>query len=30
MEGALEAARRLLPAERPYPAGDDLLAHLRA
>ncbi|UWE10832.1 DUF4291 domain-containing protein [Actinacidiphila bryophytorum] len=28
-EGALDAARRLLPAERPYPAGDDLLAHLR-
>ncbi|WP_331745163.1 hypothetical protein [Kitasatospora sp. NBC_01300] len=28
-EGALEAARQLLPAERPYPAGDELLNHLR-
>ncbi|MFI9331330.1 DUF4291 domain-containing protein [Kitasatospora sp. NPDC052868] len=26
--GDLEAARRLLPAERPYPSGDTLLAHL--
>ncbi|MGW1173704.1 DUF4291 domain-containing protein [Kitasatospora sp. NPDC002543] len=26
--GELEAARQLLPAERPYPAGDALLAHL--
>ncbi|MFI2607820.1 DUF4291 domain-containing protein [Kitasatospora sp. NPDC018619] len=26
--GDLDAARRLLPAERPYPAGDALLAHL--
>ncbi|MER8100971.1 DUF4291 domain-containing protein [Kitasatospora sp. NPDC094016] len=28
-DGALEAARQLLPAERPYPAGDALLNHLR-
>ncbi|MFF5127096.1 DUF4291 domain-containing protein [Streptomyces syringium] len=28
--GDLEAASRLLPGERPYPAGDELLAHLRA
>jgi len=28
-DGALDAARQLLPAERPYPAGDTLLAHLR-
>jgi hypothetical protein len=28
-DGALEAAQRLLPAERPYPASDRLLAHLR-
>jgi len=28
-DGALDAARRLLPAERPYPASDTLLAHLR-
>ncbi|MEU9073853.1 DUF4291 domain-containing protein [Kitasatospora sp. NPDC004745] len=28
-DGALDAARRLLPAESPYPAGDGLLAHLR-
>ncbi|MFC5907216.1 DUF4291 domain-containing protein [Streptacidiphilus monticola] len=28
-DGALEAAQRLLPAERPYPASDSLLAHLR-
>lgn len=27
--GDLAAAERLLPQERPYPAGDDLLAHLR-
>ncbi|MFE7591693.1 DUF4291 domain-containing protein [Kitasatospora sp. NPDC057512] len=27
-EGELEAARQLLPAERRYPAGDALLAHL--
>ncbi|MGW3184241.1 DUF4291 domain-containing protein [Kitasatospora sp. NPDC001119] len=27
-EGELEAARQLLPAERLYPAGDALLAHL--
>ncbi|MEV7191757.1 DUF4291 domain-containing protein [Streptomyces sp. NPDC093510] len=26
----LETAARLLPPERPYPADDDLLAHLRA
>ncbi|TDC62097.1 DUF4291 domain-containing protein [Actinomadura sp. GC306] len=25
----LESTARLLPVERPYPAGDDLLAHLR-
>ncbi|SFC44162.1 DUF4291 domain-containing protein [Streptomyces aidingensis] len=29
-KGELSAAGKLLPAERPYPAGDDLLAHLRA
>ncbi|MEU3063877.1 DUF4291 domain-containing protein [Streptomyces subrutilus] len=28
-DGDLEAARRLLPDERPYPAGDRLLAPLR-
>lgn len=28
-EGAHERARGLLPRERPYPAGDELLAHLR-
>ncbi|WP_440070182.1 DUF4291 domain-containing protein [Streptosporangium sp. OZ121] len=28
-EGEPEAAARLLPEERPYPAGDELLAHLR-
>ncbi|WP_329485755.1 DUF4291 domain-containing protein [Kitasatospora sp. NBC_01246] len=28
-DGALDAARQLLPAERPYPAGDVLTAHLR-
>lgn len=28
--GELDAARRLLPAERPYPSADTLLAHLRA
>ncbi|MEW2579860.1 DUF4291 domain-containing protein [Streptomyces syringium] len=28
--GELETASRLLPEERPYPAGDELLAHLRA
>ncbi|MFJ1933327.1 DUF4291 family protein [Kitasatospora sp. NPDC088160] len=28
-DGALDAARQLLPAERPYPAGDALLNHLR-
>ncbi|MFV8131521.1 DUF4291 domain-containing protein [Streptomyces syringium] len=28
--GDLETASRLLPKERPYPAGDELLAHLRA
>ncbi|MFE5840537.1 DUF4291 domain-containing protein [Streptomyces niveus] len=28
-EGALDAARQLLPAELPYPSGDTLLAHLR-
>ncbi|MFD7236277.1 DUF4291 domain-containing protein [Streptomyces syringium] len=28
--GDLETASRLLPEERPYPAGDELLAHLRA
>ncbi|MES4909023.1 MULTISPECIES: DUF4291 domain-containing protein [unclassified Streptomyces] len=26
----LDAAARLLPEERPYPAGDELLGHLRA
>ncbi|MEW2391556.1 DUF4291 domain-containing protein [Streptomyces venezuelae] len=29
-DGEEEAAARLLPAERPYPAGDELLAHLQA
>ncbi|MCX4667985.1 DUF4291 domain-containing protein [Streptomyces sp. NBC_01381] len=29
-ENDLGAAENLLPVERPYPAGDDLLAHLRA
>ncbi|MEW1924211.1 DUF4291 domain-containing protein [Streptomyces sp. NPDC088360] len=29
-ENDLAAAESLLPEERPYPAGDDLLAHLRA
>nr|BFD89415.1 DUF4291 domain-containing protein [Kitasatospora sp. Xyl93] len=28
--GELDAARQLLPAERPYPSADTLLAHLRA
>ncbi|MFF4378157.1 DUF4291 domain-containing protein [Kitasatospora sp. NPDC001547] len=28
--GELDAARGLLPAERPYPSADTLLAHLRA
>ncbi|MFD4398882.1 DUF4291 family protein [Kitasatospora sp. NPDC058478] len=28
-DGALEAARQLLPAERPYPVDDALLNHLR-
>ncbi|MFC9327314.1 DUF4291 domain-containing protein [Kitasatospora sp. NPDC057015] len=28
-DGALDAAQQLLPAERPYPASDTLLAHLR-
>ncbi|WP_456192309.1 DUF4291 family protein [Streptomyces sp. QTS137] len=28
-DGDLEAARRLLPREAPYPAPDDLLDHLR-
>ncbi|MFK8906152.1 DUF4291 domain-containing protein [Streptomyces sp. YS-3] len=28
-DGDLEAARRLLPPERPYPMDDGLLAHLR-
>ncbi|MFD4657134.1 DUF4291 domain-containing protein [Kitasatospora sp. NPDC058444] len=28
--GELDAARQLLPAERPYPSGDTLLTHLRA
>ncbi|MFF7685607.1 DUF4291 domain-containing protein [Streptomyces syringium] len=28
--GDLETASRLLPEERPYPAGDEVLAHLRA
>ncbi|MFF3763106.1 DUF4291 domain-containing protein [Streptomyces sp. NPDC001922] len=27
-EGALDDAARLLPEERPYPAGEELLAHL--
>ncbi|MFI9600568.1 DUF4291 domain-containing protein [Streptomyces sp. NPDC052043] len=27
--GDLDSAARLLPEERPYPAGDELLAHLR-
>ncbi|MFJ9740904.1 DUF4291 domain-containing protein [Streptomyces sp. NPDC101166] len=27
--GDQDAARRLLPQEQPYPAGDELLAHLR-
>ncbi|WP_031511390.1 DUF4291 domain-containing protein [Streptomyces megasporus] len=29
-DGAVEVARRLLPAERPYPTTDSLMAHLRA
>lgn len=29
-ENDLATAESLLPAERPYPAGDELLAHLRA
>ncbi|MEU6823111.1 DUF4291 domain-containing protein [Streptomyces atriruber] len=29
-DDSLAAATRLLPEERPYPAGDELLAHLRA
>ncbi|MFJ8478375.1 DUF4291 domain-containing protein [Kitasatospora sp. NPDC094011] len=29
-DGDLDAARRLLPAERPYPSGDTLLTHLHA
>ncbi|MFD6434887.1 DUF4291 domain-containing protein [Streptomyces venezuelae] len=29
-DGDEEAAARLLPEERPYPAGDEVLAHLRA
>ncbi|MBZ6474378.1 DUF4291 domain-containing protein [Streptomyces griseocarneus] len=29
-EGALDTAARLLPRERPYPADDALLGHLRA
>ncbi|WP_306333945.1 DUF4291 domain-containing protein [Streptomyces sp. KL118A] len=29
-DDGLAAATRLLPEERPYPAGDELLAHLRA
>jgi hypothetical protein len=29
-EGALDAARQLLPAERPYPSADTLLTHLCA
>ncbi|MEU5687012.1 DUF4291 domain-containing protein [Streptomyces venezuelae] len=29
-DGEEEAAARLLPEERPYPAGDELLAHLQA
>ncbi|MFD4766254.1 DUF4291 domain-containing protein [Streptomyces niveus] len=28
-DGALDAARQLLPAELPYPSGDRLLTHLR-
>ncbi|MCP2290617.1 DUF4291 domain-containing protein [Nocardia amikacinitolerans] len=28
-DGDLESATRLLPEERPYPAADELLAHLR-
>jgi hypothetical protein len=28
-DGALDAAQQLLPAERPYPASETLLAHLR-
>ncbi|MFI2289975.1 DUF4291 domain-containing protein [Streptomyces niveus] len=28
-DGALDAARQLLPAELPYPSGDTLLNHLR-
>ncbi|MEU2494012.1 DUF4291 domain-containing protein [Streptomyces sp. NPDC007883] len=28
-DGALDTARQLLPPERPYPASDTLLAHLR-
>ncbi|MFD5467774.1 DUF4291 domain-containing protein [Kitasatospora sp. NPDC127059] len=28
-DGALDAAHQLLPVERPYPASDRLLAHLR-
>ncbi|MDH2394183.1 DUF4291 family protein, partial [Streptomyces sp. HNM0663] len=27
--GDLDPATRLLPQERPYPIGDELLAHLR-
>ena len=27
--GDLDSAARLLPQERPYPIGDELLAHLR-
>jgi hypothetical protein len=27
-DGELDSAARLLPAERPYPVGDELLAHL--
>ena len=27
--GELDSAARLLPEERPYPVGDELLAHLR-
>ncbi|MFG2946901.1 DUF4291 domain-containing protein [Streptomyces adustus] len=29
-QGDLDSAKRLLPQERRYPAGDELLAHLRA
>jgi hypothetical protein len=29
VDGALDAANRLLPTERPYPVSDTLLAHLR-